>query len=77
MEVARNITILILAFCLLIVLPLTMSYLFAQQSGADNQTGDSKLLNTTDQNNMTISNTTIDQAFDILRNNFDSLLGKK
>jgi hypothetical protein len=74
----RKTIVLVVIFTLTCVLTNEMPYVMAQQPSVNNQSTSINATNTsaTIQGNTTVTNTTIDQAFDSLRDTFGSLFKK-
>jgi predicted metalloprotease len=74
----RKTIVLVVVFTLMCVLSNDMPYVMAQQPSVNNQSSSMNATNTsaTTQGDTTVTNTTIDQAFDSLRDTFGSLFKK-
>jgi hypothetical protein len=74
----RKTIVLLVLFTLMCVLSTGMPNVKAQQPSVDNQSSSMNATNTsaTIQGNTTVTNTTIDQAFDSLRDTFGSIFKK-
>jgi predicted metalloprotease len=74
----RKSIVLIVIFTLMCVLSNQMPNVMAQQPSVNNQSSSMNATNTsaTTQGNTTVTNTTIDQAFDSLRDTFGSIFKK-
>ena len=74
----RKTIVLVIIFTLMCVLSNEMPYVMAQLPSVNNQSTSMNVTNTsaTIQGNTTVTNTTIDQAFDSLRDTFGSLFKK-
>jgi predicted metalloprotease len=72
----RKTIVLVVIFTLMCVLSNDMPYVMAQQPSVNNQSSSMTNTSATTQGNTTVTNTTIDQAFDSLRDTFGSIFKK-
>jgi predicted metalloprotease len=72
----RKTIVLVVVFTLMCVLSNDMPYVMAQQPSVNNQSSSMTNTSATTQGNTTVTNTTIDQAFDSLRDTFGSIFKK-